>query len=236
MFLRLRNDTSETWMLIDSMSVPCNVNDLPEDSELNFRMVSTAEVESGSWMNNAAGVLHLYKPVILNPLLYWENLLIDELRQGVGHAFRVGVPAAYSPHHSYRAMYLTDPPCQACRMDLMYEENRPAPKRYFYRGCMATVRSINPLTLGDLIDGALGSLDMYMGKQGTRRRYDRTISEEEFFLARQTNEVGKKHRYRLLFQNGRNGIGLPIDGLTFRPLLLTRDEYIRLRPKEDSSQ
>jgi hypothetical protein len=38
-------------------------------------------VESGSWRNNAAGVLHLYKPVILNPLLHRdEDSLIGELQ------------------------------------------------------------------------------------------------------------------------------------------------------------
>ena len=28
LFLRLRNDMSETWLLTDSKSIPCNVNDL----------------------------------------------------------------------------------------------------------------------------------------------------------------------------------------------------------------
>jgi hypothetical protein len=46
MFLRLRNDTSETWMLVDSDSVACGVHDLPYDLELNFCMVNAAEVES----------------------------------------------------------------------------------------------------------------------------------------------------------------------------------------------
>jgi hypothetical protein len=240
MFLRLRNDTSETWMLTDPKFVPCNVGDLPYDSELNFRMVSTAEVESGSWRNNAAGVLHLYKPVILNPLLHRdEDSLIGELQQGVGHAFSVAVGGPYARHHSFRDMYLTDPPCKGCRMDLTYEENRPAPNGYYYRGCQGTVRPSQPLTLGDVIDGALNSLDMFMGKEstvGTGGRYDQAISEDDFLLARQTDEVGKCHGYRLVFQNHRDGIGLPIDEFTFRPLLLTIAEYQSLRPAKDLSQ
>lgn len=116
-FLRLRNDISETWMLTDSNFIPCNVNGLPYDSELNFRMVSTADVESSSWRNNAAGVLHLYKPVILNPLLHRdEDSLIGELQQRVVHAFSVAVGGPYARHHSFRDMYLTDPPCKGCRV------------------------------------------------------------------------------------------------------------------------
>ena len=204
------------------------------DSELNFRTVSTAEVEPGSWRDNAAGVLHLYKPVILNPLLFREKSLVHELNQGLGRYFGVNVPAVYSPHHSHRVMYLTDPPCKVCKMDLMFEETRPAPKGDLYRGCMARVRSINSLTLGDLIDGALGSLHMHMGEKGTSSRYDKTISEEDFFLARQTNEAGKRHLYFILFPHGRD-TGLPMSESTFRPILLTRDEYLYLRPKTHCS-
>jgi hypothetical protein len=238
MFLRLRNDTSETWMLIDSKSVPCNVDNLPEGSEINFRTVSTAEAESGAWKNPSRGVKHLFTPVALNPLLYREDPLLDDLKEieGVGHAFAVGVPAEYSPHHSYRAMHLTDPPCRDGRMDLMYDVSRSAPNGYRYNGSMATVRSNKPLTLGDLIDGALDSRDMYRGKEGTAGRYDGTISEKFFYLAKETDEMGKNHRYRLVFQNERDGIGLPINEFTFCPLLLTEDEYLCLQPAEDLLQ
>lgn len=118
----------------------------------------------------------------------------------------------------------------------MYEENRHVPNGYYYRGCQGTVRSSQPLTLGDVIDGALNSLDMFMGREGTCRRYDQAISEDEFLLARQTDEVGKSHGYRLVFQNHRDGIGLPIDEFTSRPLLLTVAEYQSLRPAKDLSQ
>jgi hypothetical protein len=236
MFLRLRNHTSETWMLTDSKSVPCNIEDLPDDSELHFRKVSPVEAEAGVW-RNSRGARHLFKPVSLNPLLDRdEGTLIGELQQGVGHVFGVCVPGAYSPHHSYRDMHLTDPPCRDCRMDLMYEVSRPAPNGYRYRGSEAKVRSNKPLTLGDLIDGALDSRDKYMGKGDTAGRYDGTISEEDFFLARQTSEVGQKHRYRLVFQNERIGIGLPLNEFEFRPLLLMDNEYLELRPAEDLSQ
>jgi hypothetical protein len=66
-------------------------------------------------------------------------------------------------------------------MDLTYEENRPAPNGYYYRGCQGTVRSSQPLTLGDVIDGTLNSLDMFMGKEstvGTGGRYDKAISDQ----------------------------------------------------------
>jgi hypothetical protein len=94
---------------------------------------------------------------------------------------------------------------------------------------------MKPLTLGDLIDGALSSIDMYLGMEGTTGRYDGTISEEDFFLARETSEVGKKHSYRLVFQNAWHGIGLPLDEFTFRPLLLMDDEYDSLRPTKGLS-
>jgi len=233
MFLRLRNDASETWMLIDSNSAPCNVSSLPNGSDLHFRTVSTDEVDSGAWQSAAR---YLFKFVIPNPLLYREeDTLIDELQQGVGHVFEVGVPGAYSPHHTFRDIYLTDPPCRDCRVDLIYDESRPAPGGYRYRGSMATVRSNKPLTLGDLIDGALDSWDMFMGKEGTPGRCDRMISDKIFYLAKETNEIGRKHRYRLVFQNERLGIGLPFNEFRLRPLLLTDDEYLCLRPAEDSS-
>jgi hypothetical protein len=124
-------------MLTDPKFVPCNLEDLSYDSELNFRMVSTVEAETGAW-RKLRRAEHLFKPVALNPLLYRnEAPLISELKQGVGHVFAACVPAAYSPHHSYRDMYLTDPPCKTCRMDLMYKEKRPAVNGYIHRGCMA---------------------------------------------------------------------------------------------------
>jgi hypothetical protein len=122
-------------------------------------------------------------------------------------------------------------------MHLMYEESRSAPNGHLYRGSMATVRSNKPLTLGDLIDGALESRDMYMGMEGTTKRCDGTISEEDFLLAKKTGEVGKRYSYRLVSQNERCGVGLPLDEFTFRPLLLEDREYLYLRPAaEDSSQ
>ena len=233
MFLRLRNDLSETWMMIDSNSVPCDLFSIP-DSGVKFRRVSTAEAESGVWQDHR--VEHLFKPVALNPMLYREDSLISDLEQGVGHAFSVTVPEKYSPHASYRDTYLTDPPCRDCRMDLSYEKSRSAPGGYHYRGSWATVRSNKPLTLGDLIDGALDSRDMYMGDHRNTQQCDGTISDRDFFSAKQTSEVGKNHHYRLVFQNERVGIGLALDEFKFRPLLLMDDEYLELRPTQDSSQ
>jgi hypothetical protein len=81
LFLRLRNDTSETWMSMNSKSVPCNIRELPRDSELNFRMVNTVEVESGSWRHTAPGVKHLFKPVALNPLLSRTSTSVSSWRE-----------------------------------------------------------------------------------------------------------------------------------------------------------
>jgi hypothetical protein len=136
LFLRPRNDTSETWLSIDSNSIPCDVENLPPNSELKFRMVGTLEAESGAWQNTSFGATRLFKPVALNPLLYrWiEGSLIDELRQGVGHAFGVDIPASYSPHYSFRDTHLTGPPCKECRMDLTFKESRPGPHGCFWSG------------------------------------------------------------------------------------------------------
>jgi len=220
-------------MLIDSNSATCNVSSLPNGAELHFCTVSTDEVDSGAWQSAAR---YLFKPVILNPLLYREeNTLIDELQQGVGHVFEVRVPGAYSPHHTFRDMYLSDPPCRYCRMDLLYEEDRPAPGGYRYCGSVVTIRSNKPLTLGELIDGALDSRDMWIEKEGTTRRLLEFLLDEHFYLAKETSEVGKGHRYKLMFHDHQCGIGFPFNEFKLRPLLLTNDEYLCLRPAGDSS-
>jgi hypothetical protein len=231
LFLRLRNDTSETWMSMNSKSVPCNIRELPRDSELNFRMVNTVEVESGSWRHTAPGVKHLFKPVALNPLLSRTSTSVFELERGGGHTFKVDVPAAYSPHHSYRDIYLTDPPCRDCTIELEFSKTRPGPNGLTWRGGKATVQSNKALTLGDLIDCALKSRDMYK-EVHVRIRHNKRITVEDFFLDKDTSEVGKKHSYRVVFQSIRCGIGLPLDEFTFRPLLLTVKEYLQLQPTE----
>lgn len=201
-------------MLTDFKSVSCLAEDLQDDSEMNFRMVNTVEAESRAWQEISYGVQRLFKPIAVNPLLYRKDSLFEELQENRGHAFAVSATAAYSRHHSFRNTYLTDPPSKVCRIELMYEEDRLAPdgyriQGYGYRGCTATVRSGQALTLGDLINGALGSLHTIMGKERSTDQCNINIAEEQFFLARKTSEVGKNHHYRLLFQHGRDGIGLP---------------------------
>jgi hypothetical protein len=94
------------------------------------------------------------------------------------------------------------------------------------------------LSLGDLIDCALNSRDLYSVRAGSKRRSIGQNPQEDFFLDKETGEVGKEHSYRLEFQNQSCGIGLPFDEFAFRPLLLTDEdmEYLEVRPAEAVSQ
>ena len=94
------------------------------------------------------------------------------------------------------------------------------------------------LSLGDLIDCALNSRDLYSVRAGSKRRSIGQNPQEDFFLDKETGEVGKEHSYRLEFQIQSCGIGLPFDEFAFRPLLLTDEdmEYLEVRPAEAVSQ
>ena len=106
-------------------------------------------------------------------------------------------------------------------------------------GVEAVLRFVQTsLSLGDLIDCALKSRDLYSVRAGNKRRSIGQNPQEDFFLDKETGEVGKEHSYRLEFQIQSCGIGLPFDEFAFRPLLLTDEdmEYLEARPAEAVSQ
>jgi hypothetical protein len=137
LFLRLRGQT-ETWMLTNPISIDnFTIYFEPRTVERNFRMVSDAELKSGEWRKESGRVEHLFTPTTLNPLLRPQegisNYWIEE-----SPAFYVDLrpTANFAQHNSFRATYLTDPPCKEC---VVYINFAARPARPGFRHIGSTV-------------------------------------------------------------------------------------------------
>jgi hypothetical protein len=183
------------------------------------------------------GVRHLWKPVALNPLLYRVNELVKELQSQFGRAFGVDIPVSEtSPHSSFMDTFLTDPPCMRCRVELTCASTSLAPDGKRYCRNWANMISEKPLTLGDFFNRTLEPQEMYARMESTEGRCDGIAIARGSIPSDQAGVLDKRRWIVFQGQSVGIGFGLDFDEFTFRPLLLTNDEYFRLRPTEDSSQ
>jgi hypothetical protein len=141
LFLRLRGQTPETWLLNN-----------PEEKK--FRVAAPADIESPSEVN--FGQRPLFMPVTLNPLLEWwdeAGLWIEE--NSVQHYACVARGSnfiRFAQHSSARATFITDPPSKECQVGLDFEP-RPMRPEFRFMGSCANSKSDQPLALGKLSVG-----------------------------------------------------------------------------------
>jgi hypothetical protein len=96
--------------------------------------------------------------------------------------------------------------------------------------------SEKPLTLGDFFNRTLEPQEMYARMESTEGRCDGIAIARGSIPSDQAGVLDKRRWIVFQGQSVGIGFGLDFDEFTFRPLLLTNDEYFRLRPTEDSSQ
>jgi hypothetical protein len=217
LFLRLRGQTPETWLLTN-----------PEEKK--FRVAAPADIEFPSEVN--FGQRPLFMPVTLNPLLEWwdeAGLWIEE--NSVQHYACVARGSnfiRFAQHSSARATFITDPPSKECQVGLDFEP-RPMRPEFRFMGSCANVKSDQPLALGQAIGRALQStllwvLDEKWKKVAIHATRDTTVANKII-------ELEKLHDCKVVLVGVH--IGLALDETKIRRLALTDAEYHRYRPKGD---
>jgi len=229
LFLKLRDETPETWILTNPVSfeyIYDHDNFDIRTVKKKFRIASAAQVKSRD--KTSFGQVPLFMPVTLNPLLERWNvtgLWIEE--HPVEHAAIFSAEAhltQFAQHGSARATFITDPPCNEVKVMLHYNPRPSRPGFYFLAGHVK-FRSDRPLTVGDAIDKALESRIMWW-----RQTYRHTSTDVlgDLTAAQKIDELEKEHSCKLVLSCV--SITLALNDTKIQPLPLTDAEYLRYKP------
>jgi hypothetical protein len=186
MFLRCQARAPEVWTLTNPKSEP----DIPPaemralrynyfELRRKFHTVSTAGVESGTWKSKSGGTQQLFTPVTLNPWLRRRSSTDKEI---------LVESTVLELHNSLRNAYLTEPPCKEVKATMVFERTGSQPLIL----SSATIRSDNPLTLGNVMDGTLTSTTWRLASSAEAF----SLAAKEITMAEKIEELEKQDSLR----------------------------------------
>jgi hypothetical protein len=234
LFLRLRGQTPETWLLTNPQTLDQMMDHIfPSERpvEMKFRMADATDIQAVKVKFSHSRIIDLsmlFTPVTLNPLLQCGQQIEEEDIEFMIRVSSSGNLAHFAQPGSSRATFITDPPLTECTVHLDFKA-RPSCPDFYYLGSIAKIRSDKPLTLGEAIDRSLESKQMRI--RSTKKQGESVDVTEDITVAEKIVELEKQHNCKTVLDAVHIKFGL--NNTIVRPLPLTDAEYLRYRPKGD---